>query len=115
MRFTTISFLTCALMGTTVIADNCRKGLYYCGSVLLTRGMSTKHQTTHPIDHLSGNYFDQINGALSAAHQSQDSNHVNNSLFFCVNDANTNGNINFVSFCANGCQNGGDGHNDFCK
>jgi len=46
MRFTTISFLTCALMGTTVIADNCRKGLYYCGSVLLTRGMSTKHQTS---------------------------------------------------------------------
>jgi len=45
MRFTNISFLTCALLGTTVIADNCRKGLYYCGSVLLTRGMPTKHRT----------------------------------------------------------------------
>ena len=46
MRFTIISLLTCALLGTTVIADNCSKGLYYCGSVLLTRGMSTKHQTS---------------------------------------------------------------------
>jgi len=46
MCFITIGFLTCALVGTTVIASNCRKGLYYCRSVLLTRGMSMKHQTS---------------------------------------------------------------------
>ena len=74
-----------------------------------------KHQKTHPIDHLSGNYFDQINEALATAGQSQDSDHVNNSLFFCINDDNTNGNIKFVTFCTKGCQDGGAGNSDYCK
>jgi len=77
--------------------------------------MSTRHQTGRLIDHLPGNYYDQIDAALIAAGQSQDSNHVDNSLFFCINDNNTNGNINFVEFCANGCQDGGEGKSDFCK
>lgn len=41
MHFTTASLLTCALMASisTVIASNCIKDLYYCGFVLLQRGM----------------------------------------------------------------------------
>ena len=75
----------------------------------------TRHQTGHLIDHLSGNYYDQIDAALIAAGQSQDSNHVHNSLFFCINDNNTNGNIKFVEFCEKGCQDGGDKNSDFCN
>ncbi|KAF8068076.1 hypothetical protein FPV67DRAFT_1669944 [Lyophyllum atratum] len=99
MRFTTVSFLTCAFTASAVVASNCKKGLYYCGSVLLTRG----------------NYYNQIDAALLAAHQPDDSNHINNSLFFCINDDNSNGNIYFNNFCGGGCQNGGDSHSDFCN
>ena len=41
MRFTTASLLTCALMASTVIADNCVKSLNYCGSRLLRIGLFT--------------------------------------------------------------------------
>ncbi|KAF9529575.1 hypothetical protein CPB83DRAFT_852339 [Crepidotus variabilis] len=99
MRFTTTSsVLICALMASSVIADNCKKGLYYCGSGLLNKGK----------------YYDQISAALVAAGQPTDNAHVTNSLFFCLVDKNTNGNINFTTFCANGCQDGGEGNSDYC-
>jgi hypothetical protein len=63
----------------------------------------------------SGNYYNQIDAALLAAGQSTDNNHINNSLFYCINDNNTNGNINFVEFCSKGCQDGGAGNSDHCK
>jgi len=51
MRFTaTTIFFTCALMGTTAIAANCAKDLYYCGSSLLKKGMhvdETSNRSSH--------------------------------------------------------------------
>lgn len=118
MRFTIISFLGCALMVATVIADDCSKGLYYCGSTLITTGMSMKYQRSLRVISLiiyivSGDYDGQINTALIAANKTQDHNHLDNSVFFCNVD-NTNSNITYVEFCENGCHNAGSGGSDYC-
>ena len=65
MRFTTISFLTCALMASTVIAKNCLKGSYYCGSELLKMGVLTWYHGRASILSLI-NYHQEITTAKSS-------------------------------------------------
>ena len=65
MRFTTISFLTCALMASTIIAKNCLKGSYYCGSELLKIGPLTWYHDRASILSLI-NYYQEITAAKSS-------------------------------------------------
>ncbi|KAI1879303.1 hypothetical protein JX265_002257 [Neoarthrinium moseri] len=75
-------------------ASNCKHGLYYCGHGLLHKG----------------NYYQDISSSLRAAGQPSDDAHVNDSLFFCQGDDD----VPFVSYCAQGCQDGGSGKSDHC-
>ncbi|KAK8102017.1 hypothetical protein PG999_012391 [Apiospora kogelbergensis] len=96
--------LVTALAGV-VTADNCHGGLYYCGSVLNTKG--------NPI-YLKyfRNYYNDIIQSLENAHQATDQAHVNDSLFYCKGPDD----IPFQRFCGSGkCVNGGQDHNDSCE
>ncbi|KAJ7020742.1 hypothetical protein C8F04DRAFT_1274579 [Mycena alexandri] len=57
-----------------------------------------------------GNYHDHIVQTLTAAGQSTDEAHVDNSLFDCL----SGGEIRFISFCANGCGGTTTTNADFC-
>ncbi|KAK5991938.1 hypothetical protein PT974_05328 [Cladobotryum mycophilum] len=96
VQLTTVSIVAVAIMAPFVAADNCRNGINYCGWNLLKKG----------------NYYSQIISALSNAHESTDSNHVNNELFHC--DGGPQGDITVIKFCGNGCLDGGSGHDDYC-
>ncbi|KAJ7024970.1 hypothetical protein C8F04DRAFT_1269714 [Mycena alexandri] len=58
----------------------------------------------------AGNYHDHIVQTLTAAGQSTDEAHVDNSLFDCL----SGGEIRFISFCANGCGGTTTTNADFC-
>ena len=55
---------------------------------------------------LSGNYHGLITEALNASDQPVTSAYMNDSVFYCLNNANTFGDIDFFKFCSNGCSNG---------
>ncbi len=97
-----------------VAADNCKPGLYYCGHVLLQLGIkySHRHLTDCLLTLCTGRYYPQIVEALVKVGSSTDANHVNHSLFYCKGGAN--GDIYRVSYCSNGCHDGGRGRNDYC-
>ncbi|EMR62649.1 hypothetical protein MGN70_010943 [Eutypa lata] len=78
-----------------VFADSCNRGGVYCGISLLNKG----------------NYRDHIIQVLLANGQPTDEAHIQNSLFDCVSD----GNINYVQYCGNGCGGTGSTDPDFCK
>ncbi|KAH6884474.1 hypothetical protein B0T10DRAFT_564508 [Thelonectria olida] len=87
-----------ALIGPFATADNCKKGLEYCGSTLMTKG----------------NYRDQINDALEGNSLSSTNNTVvMNTLFTCL--GGDNGDIEVIEFCQQGCTDGGSGKNDYCS
>lgn len=104
---------------TSVVADSCNRGGVYCGSSLLRKGETTARQpcSLQDVDmtirltrgHL-GNYRDHIILVLQANDQPTDEAHIQNSLFDCVSD----GNINFVSFCGNGCGGTDSTDPDYC-
>jgi len=84
----------------------CTKGLYYCGSSLINKDFV---------------YYNlKIPAALNAANKPTDDNYsyMFNSRFFCINDDNTDGNIEFNEFCGSGsgsCKDLGQGKDDQCK
>lgn len=131
-----VAALSVAAMAAVVplaVADNCQKGLYYCGYNLLNRGMCTYNSKPSarlckkPVSQercgsliqddtdvlFIGNYYNQIYQALVDNNQPTDSEHVNDSLFYCT--GGSNGAIEFEYFCAAGvCTNGGNNNNDSC-
>ncbi|KAF2013494.1 hypothetical protein BU24DRAFT_464270 [Aaosphaeria arxii CBS 175.79] len=84
-----------AMLATSVIADNCKQGLKYCGSSLLKKG----------------DYREQIDQALAVAgHASWDGTNV---LFDCL--GGPSGAIKFIKGCEGGCKDNGKNKNDACK
>ncbi|KAH7120018.1 hypothetical protein B0J11DRAFT_73539 [Dendryphion nanum] len=84
-----------AMLATTVVADNCKTGLNYCGSTLLR----------------VGNYRDQISQALAVAgHPNWSGDNV---LFECL--GGSGGAIRFIGGCGGGCADAGSGKSDFCR
>ncbi|EQK99676.1 hypothetical protein G6O67_007916 [Ophiocordyceps sinensis] len=95
IKFAAIPLAIVAGIVPLVAADNCTPGLDYCGQGLLSKG----------------NYADQIRGALQAAGQPTDDDHVRRALFHC--DGGAQGAIHFITVCGT-CKDGGGGRNDFC-
>ncbi|KZV78112.1 hypothetical protein EXIGLDRAFT_561438, partial [Exidia glandulosa HHB12029] len=67
----------------TVLADSCNRGGVYCGVSLLRKG----------------NYHDHIVQVLQDNRQPTDDQHIQNSIFDCLDG----GDIRYRGFCANGC------------
>jgi hypothetical protein len=82
--FITLFFITSITM---INGDNCRVGLYYCGSTLMTLG----------------DYAAQI----AQAGRSDDRSVTNNMIFYCV--GGPDGTISEEAACSNGCKNNGEG------
>ncbi|KAF3384543.1 hypothetical protein F1880_002347 [Penicillium rolfsii] len=97
VKFTLTALALAAASLPFSLADNCTPHIQYCGFNLLEKG----------------NYFAQINTALSAANQPTDQAHVNSGLFWCT--GGPNGEITFRSFCQSGCHDGGSGYSDWCN
>ncbi|KAH6995007.1 hypothetical protein EDB80DRAFT_155551 [Ilyonectria destructans] len=95
VNFIALSIAILAVIVPLAMADNCRTGVIYCGSTLQRRG----------------NYYQQIHDALEESGQVADEAHVNDSLFYC--SGGSNGDIVYQTYC-DGCQDGGDGNNDYC-
>ncbi|KAK8112927.1 hypothetical protein PG984_013453 [Apiospora sp. TS-2023a] len=94
-----IDILTTAFVAAlcgSVMADNCKNGIDYCGRGLLKKG----------------NYYADIIRALEDAHQSTDQAHVEDSVFHCGGPDT----IPFQRFCGSGrCKDGGKNHDDYCN
>ncbi|KAM5343983.1 hypothetical protein ACJ41O_012520 [Fusarium nematophilum] len=95
VKLATLAVAALAVFAPIAEARNCRKGLTYCGYVLLRRG----------------NYYNQIEQELSANGKSTSSDWIKNSLFECT--GGSNGDINYLRKCGD-CKDGGDKHNDYC-
>ncbi|KAM0667755.1 hypothetical protein ACQRIU_003620 [Beauveria bassiana] len=88
-----------AALSTAVVpvaADNCTRGLYYCGWLLLQ----------------IGGYFPQIDDAFHNAGLATSRDHVNRGLFYYL--GGDNGDIRFVTSCDAVCRDA-DGGNSFCQ
>ncbi|KAF2281527.1 uncharacterized protein EI97DRAFT_463840 [Westerdykella ornata] len=84
-----------AMLAAGAVADNCKKGLNYCGSSLLKKG----------------DYQEQIDQALAVAgHASWNGNNV---LFHCL--GGRSGAIEFVKGCPGGCKDNGKDKSDTCR
>ncbi|USP76443.1 hypothetical protein yc1106_03717 [Curvularia clavata] len=84
-----------AMFAAGVVADNCKRGLDYCGSSLLKKG----------------DYREQIDQALAVAgHSSWDGDNV---LFYCL--GGSSGSIEFIKGCSGGCKDNGSGRSDTCR
>lgn len=101
-------------LAASATAKNCRGGLAYCASTLLSKGrIAPNHCPKSKTDlKLIGNYAPQINQALSLAHQTKPEDQ-HKALFFC--EGGSNGNIVFTTSCASGCMDGGAGKDDYCS
>ncbi|KAJ7855569.1 hypothetical protein B0H13DRAFT_2079557 [Mycena leptocephala] len=95
MKFTTIVLAVSLASATYTMADNCKRGLSYCGRGLLQKG----------------NYADQIERAIQKAHT--DPAHMFDTLFYCI--GGSNGDIEVIKDCAPGrCVDSGSGKSDVC-
>ncbi|KAK8000985.1 hypothetical protein PG991_013207 [Apiospora marii] len=95
VRFDIVTAAVVAALCGSVVADNCKNGIDYCGRGLLRKG----------------NYYDDIIRSLNRAGQKSDQEHVNDSVFHCGGPDD----IPFQKFCGKGrCKDGGTNHNDYC-
>ncbi|KAL1870364.1 hypothetical protein Plec18167_007498 [Paecilomyces lecythidis] len=96
VKLSVLSFAVVAVITPLAVANNCKTGLNYCGYNLLN----------------IGNYGPQVNQALEAANEPTDNGHIRESLFHC--NGGENGDITFLTYCGNGCTDGGSGRSDYC-
>ncbi|KAJ6527067.1 hypothetical protein B0H19DRAFT_1084119 [Mycena capillaripes] len=95
MKFTTIFVAVALTSATHTMADNCQRGLSYCGRTLLHKG----------------NYADQIEAAVCKAHTNP--GHMLDTLFYCI--GGSNGDIEVIKDCAPGrCVDAGSDKSDIC-
>ncbi|KAJ7896257.1 hypothetical protein B0H14DRAFT_2211325, partial [Mycena olivaceomarginata] len=84
MKFTTIVIAVGLASATYTVADNCKKGLSYCGRGLLHKDercqMNQDSDTCLRV--LPGNYADQIERAIQKAHSNPA--HIPDTLFYCI-------------------------------
>ncbi|KAI1163346.1 hypothetical protein F5B18DRAFT_319512 [Nemania serpens] len=93
VQLTTFALAVLASAGI-VAAKSCNSGGIYCGFALLGRG----------------DYINKITTDLQANNQPTDNQHINQSLWTCLD----HGDISFRQFCSSGC-NGGDKSDDYCN
>ncbi|KAI0552660.1 hypothetical protein F4679DRAFT_581171 [Xylaria curta] len=86
--------LTAFACAGIVVAKSCKSGGIYCGFALLDRG----------------DYVNKIITNLQANNEPTDDQHINQSLWACLE----HGDISFKSYCTLGC-NGGDSNDDYCN
>jgi hypothetical protein len=124
MRFSTTAAIL--VLATSVAANNCKKGLNYCGWNLIKIGSSpmisaaylclSKNTHLHKKIILTyicaGNYKDTIIAELNRVGRTPDPNHIYNDLYYCKDDG---GWINYSKEChgENSCQDGGQ-NSDYC-
>ncbi|KFY77063.1 hypothetical protein V499_03468 [Pseudogymnoascus sp. VKM F-103] len=94
MQFTLLA-AALAVFATGAIADNCKPGLFYCGSTLVSKG---KYQA-------------QIDQAIHDAGQ-QEIDNGKDDLFYCV--GGNQGVIDWQKRCAGGCIDAGTDKSDHC-
>ncbi|KAH6673854.1 hypothetical protein B0J14DRAFT_667452 [Halenospora varia] len=93
MQFSIFTTALLTMLVTSVVANNCKQGINYCGSTLLRVGNYQWDINRICMDH-------QIAPAAG-----------NNVLFSC----GANGGIDLVQNCIKGCIDGGRGNNDYCS
>jgi hypothetical protein len=108
--------LISALFATAVSSRNCKPGLFYCGSTLISIGKRNKNQSGSlniyvltDQSRCTGNYGGQIDQAMYAA--GKPFVDASKTLFYCV--GGDNGVIAYVNTCGV-CQDNGADRSDKC-
>lgn len=116
VQFVAFTVVLASLLPSLVSAAACTDGLIYCGYNLLKRGTThfslTSSQYSELTPNPTGAYKSEIVAELERVGDPVDPPHIYYSTFAC--GAGGHGWIRYISYCENGCYDGGSGRNDHC-
>lgn len=114
------AYIQLAIIATIIplaTANNCRGSYQYCGSSLLKKGnikpSAPSNLRVYPLSNKRvGDYFNYIVVRVIGQGMKGSDFEIDNSLFRCV--AGSDGDIDFVTMCSNGCVDAGWDKSDYC-